>query len=498
MADLIRFEADRARQWYATGMQLMPLLDRRSAACTGAMAGIYRRLLEHISASPQTALASRMSLSGREKAMIAAAALAGLGRAGRSPACALEAGHDPGPDRTPGCCDRRRAGRHHGRAIGLRDAGVAVTLLESRPRLGGAATSYARAGMMIDNGQHVFLRCCDHYQALLARLGVTGSVAIQDRFDVTVLSARRGIGQAAPRRAAEPAAPGQGTGQVPACCRWASGPRSAVPPWPSGSPIRPARTWTASASAAGWRPAARDERARRRLWDLFIISALNIDGDEASVGLAATVIKTALLGARDAADIGMAKVPLGQPACRCDGWPAGTASARRCGSGARATSIERLAGGGFGVLAWEPRPRTALRLRPSGAVTAGGRRRASSSADGCAGPAIRLPGWPDPPGSRRPPPGEASATSPIVNVHVIYDRQVMDLPFAAAVDSPVQWVFDKTRQAGVAIGPVPRGIGVGCRRSRRRAHGRCSGGSSCLRSSELFPAAAGRASRISS
>ncbi|HUA39944.1 MAG TPA: presqualene diphosphate synthase HpnD [Streptosporangiaceae bacterium] len=80
MAELIRFEADRARSWYATGMQLMPLLDRRSAACTGAMAGIYRRLLEHISARPQAALAARMSLPGREKALIAVAALAGIGR----------------------------------------------------------------------------------------------------------------------------------------------------------------------------------------------------------------------------------------------------------------------------------------------------------------------------------------------------------------------------------------------------------------------------------
>jgi 15-cis-phytoene synthase len=80
MADLIRFEADRARQWYATGLQLIPMLDRRSAACTGAMAGIYRRLLEHIAASPQTALGTRMSLPGREKAMIAVSALAGLGR----------------------------------------------------------------------------------------------------------------------------------------------------------------------------------------------------------------------------------------------------------------------------------------------------------------------------------------------------------------------------------------------------------------------------------
>jgi 15-cis-phytoene synthase len=84
MADLMRFEAERARRWYAVGLGLLPLLDRRSAACTGAMAGIYRRLLEHIAARPQHALAARMSLPGREKAMIAAAALTGIGRLRRS------------------------------------------------------------------------------------------------------------------------------------------------------------------------------------------------------------------------------------------------------------------------------------------------------------------------------------------------------------------------------------------------------------------------------
>ncbi len=39
--------------------------------------------------------------------------------------------------------------------------------------------------------------------------------------------------------------------------------------------------------------------------------------------------------------------------------------------------------------------------------------------------------------------------APIVNVHVIYDRKVMDVPFAAGVDSPVQWVFDRTRISGM-------------------------------------------------
>jgi hypothetical protein len=44
---------------------------------------------------------------------------------------------------------------------------------------------------------------------------------------------------------------------------------------------------------------------------------------------------------------------------------------------------------------------------------------------------------------------EGLGASPIVNVHVIYDRPVMDLPFVAAVDSPVQWVFDRTSISGL-------------------------------------------------
>jgi len=43
-------------------------------------------------------------------------------------------------------------------------------------------------------------------------------------------------------------------------------------------------------------------------------------------------------------------------------------------------------------------------------------------------------------------------SSPIVNVHVVYDRRVTRLPFAAAVDSPVQWVFDRTGPAGLRKG----------------------------------------------
>ncbi len=71
----MEFEAERASTWYARGLTLIPLLDWRSAASAGAMAGIYFRLLEHIAATPHAVLERRMSLSTREKALVAARSL---------------------------------------------------------------------------------------------------------------------------------------------------------------------------------------------------------------------------------------------------------------------------------------------------------------------------------------------------------------------------------------------------------------------------------------
>ncbi|MGH3538996.1 MAG: presqualene diphosphate synthase HpnD [Pseudonocardiaceae bacterium] len=74
---LIRECADRARLWYAHGLRLLPLLDRRSAACCTAMSGIYRRLLDRIATQPSQVFDRRLSLSGWQKAEVAAKALSG-------------------------------------------------------------------------------------------------------------------------------------------------------------------------------------------------------------------------------------------------------------------------------------------------------------------------------------------------------------------------------------------------------------------------------------
>jgi phytoene synthase len=76
-AELVRFEAARADGWYERGLELVPLLDRASAASVSAMAGIYRRLLRRIERDPERVLGERMSLPTWEKGWVAARSLVG-------------------------------------------------------------------------------------------------------------------------------------------------------------------------------------------------------------------------------------------------------------------------------------------------------------------------------------------------------------------------------------------------------------------------------------
>lgn len=73
----MRFQAARARDWFERGEQLIPLLDRRSAACVLAMSGIYRRLLDRIERRPQLVAQERLSLPIWEKGWVATRSLLG-------------------------------------------------------------------------------------------------------------------------------------------------------------------------------------------------------------------------------------------------------------------------------------------------------------------------------------------------------------------------------------------------------------------------------------
>ncbi|HYB47134.1 MAG TPA: FAD-dependent oxidoreductase [Streptosporangiaceae bacterium] len=366
-------------------------------------------------------------------------------------------------------------------AIALAEAGAAVTLLEARPRLGGATCSFTRDGLVVDTGQHVFLGCCTAYRGLLDRLGMTAHAPLQDRFDVSVLAPDPSspAGQVRRGRLRRTALPGP-LHMLPALARYpflSVAERSVVSrPALALRRVDPADPVVDEQRFGDWLAArGQDERARRALWDLFTVSALNIAGDDASLALAATVVKTGLLGRNNAADIGVPALPLGE----LHGDAAATRLAKlgaRVLIGAKVAAIEADADAERGR---PSRPRFRLRLaRPAGPADladladpddpgAGASADASladvspaSDASGIdiAADAVVL-AVPHEAAARLMPPGALPdgtvagwaglGASPIVNVHVIYDRQVTDLPFAAAVDSPVQWVFDRTRISGL-------------------------------------------------
>ena len=68
-------------------------------------------------------------------------------------------------------------------AVALADSGHQITLLESRPRLGGRASSFVDqvTGTTIDNCQHVNLGCCTNFQHFCDQTGIGDSLQREDR-----------------------------------------------------------------------------------------------------------------------------------------------------------------------------------------------------------------------------------------------------------------------------------------------------------------------------
>ena len=313
-------------------------------------------------------------------------------------------------------------------ALRLADAGREVVLLERRTRLGGAAFSFSRAGLSVDNGQHVFLRCCAAYRWLLERLDATSLTHLQPRLDIPVL--RADGKQAHLRRLPGVPAPGH---LGAALARYAL-----------LSPADRARVIRGALALRLLDPADRalDQRSLESfllqhgqtpatieaLWGIVATATLNLAPRDASLALAAKVFRTGLLDSAPAGDVGYAIVPLGD-------IHSTAAHAALVASGVDVRlrhTVEKIEpgstlqvsadGGQYGL----PADTVVLALPHREAFVAVPALRASRAA-----PAADL------------------GYSPIVNVHVVYDRRVTDLPFAAAVESDVQWFFDRTESSGL-------------------------------------------------
>jgi squalene-associated FAD-dependent desaturase len=303
-------------------------------------------------------------------------------------------------------------------ALDCADAGASVTLVEVRPRLGGAAYSIERDGLQLDNGQHVFLRCCSAYRALLERIGGTAGVELQRRLDIPVL--RPGHRQAVLRRGPLPA-PAHLAGALLRYRHLSLGERIAAGRAAIAlgrlDPSDDERTLGEWLTAHG-----QSERAIANLWDLIALPTLNVPAAQASLGLGAFVFQQGLLRSASAGDIGIHRAPLSAVI----GTPAASAL-KQAGVDVRlrwrAESVSRVDGG------FEVRAKLET-VRADRVVLAVPHQRA----DGLLPAELKADaGW-----------AEGLGKSPIVNVHVVYDRRVLEHRFAAGVDSPVQYLFDRT------------------------------------------------------
>ncbi|MFB9463375.1 hydroxysqualene dehydroxylase HpnE [Streptomyces cinereospinus] len=319
-------------------------------------------------------------------------------------------------------------------ALALADAGVRVTLLEGRPRLGGLAFSFRRGDLTVDNGQHVYLRCCTAYRWFLDRIGGAALAPLQDRLDVPVVDVARPAGRRLGRLRRDPLPVPLHLGR-------------SLATYPHLSLAERARVGRAALALKGLDPAdpaldaqdfgswltahGQSRRAVEALWDLVGVATLNAVAGDASLGLAATVFKTGLLSEPGAADIGWARVPLGDLHDRLARGALDSAGVRTRVR-TRVASLSRTDDGRWRVqvpgevvdtdaVVLAVPQREAHDLLPQGALDDPGR-------------LLRI------------------GTAPILNIHVVYDRAVVDVPFLTALGTPVQWVFDRTEASGLRTG----------------------------------------------
>jgi squalene-associated FAD-dependent desaturase len=315
-------------------------------------------------------------------------------------------------------------------ALDCADAGGSVTLLEARGRLGGAAYSFTRDGVGADNGQHVFLRCCTSYRDLLERLGAGDAVTLQRRLEIPVLAPGRPPTRLWRSSLPAPLHLAAAMSRYPLLgLRERAGVARAMRALNSVDPDDPRAD---ARSFADWLlEHGQSDQAIEAVWSLIVRPTLNLAPKDASLAQAAYVFQAGLLRDRTAGDIGYARAPLSEIHDR-----AATAALHRAGVEVR------------------------LRRGVTGIVPAnGGFRVELNGAPTVESDVVIVAVQPDRLARLAPPAAgidrDALArlgASPIVNLHFVFDRRVTEHEFAAGVNTPVQWLFDRTRSARIERG----------------------------------------------
>jgi hydroxysqualene dehydroxylase len=278
-------------------------------------------------------------------------------------------------------------------AIDLLDAGIDVTLYEARPTLGGAVQTLPERDddpkPPPDNGQHIALGCFTEYLRFLDRVGERDAV-LRTRLALPVLDERARRSDISP--------------SLPALLRYAHVPlrdRVRIPVTTARCKFARAREGETFGDVL--RRLGASDVAIERFWDVFIRPALNLPTDEVDGEAGLFTVRTALLGPHGSADLVLPLKPLG--------WMHGDAAGRVLGDRVvlerKVDALDELDADAI-VVATPPRE------------------------------SARLLG-------EEPPPLE---DSPIVSVHLLFDRALLESPLAALLDSDAHWVFDRGSLTG--------------------------------------------------
>ena len=308
-------------------------------------------------------------------------------------------------------------------ACALADEGYGVTLLERRPYVGGRASSYEHPGTgeVIDNCQHVLIGRCTNLIDLYRRLGVRNAIRWYRQFTFVEPGGRRSVLRST----------------------WLPAPMHSTPSFLAAH----AFTWSDKAAIArgllqfvGGLPADSEENfahwlerhgqtrgAIERFWKPVLVSALNEDPERISVHYAAKVFRESFLSSARAGQMGIPSIPLSELY--------GHAIEYICARGGEVrlrTSVEAMEPGDDG-----------------GWVARSGDERFASDAVVMALPfeglVKLLPQMPVAPGVEDLRTKLAGFEhSPITGIHLWFDRPVTELEHAVLLDSPMQWLFNKS------------------------------------------------------
>jgi squalene-associated FAD-dependent desaturase len=316
-------------------------------------------------------------------------------------------------------------------AAALGDAGFQVDLFEARAFLGGRASSFRVSpdSELIDNCQHILLRCCVNLLDFYGRLGVADRI----QFHKELYFVEPG-GRVSRFRAGWLPPPLHFLGAFLRLRFLGTGDKLAIVRGLAAlGRERKRRGDLERISMLEWlREKGQPRRAIERFWRPVLVSAVNEELDRMAARHGFQVLWTGFLAGADSYELGVPSVPLGElyaPGV----WERWENIRIHLGCVVERVAIEEGAA--------------------RGVVVGGETRRADYYV--CATPFERV--------SALAPGLELDLTafehSPITGIHLWFDRAVMDLPHVTLLDRTIQWVFNKREGKYVlAVVSAARGL----------------------------------------